>query len=94
MSSKFTHFYIFFDELILIISIISIFHEQGDGGAPLVCPVGRPNENRYAQNGIVAWGIGCKESHPAVYANVPLVRSWIDEKMNLIGLGTQYYTQP
>lgn len=25
---------------------------QGDGGAPLVCPIGRPADNRYAQNGI------------------------------------------
>lgn len=24
---------------------------QGDGGAPLVCPIGRPEDNRYAQNG-------------------------------------------
>lgn len=30
----------------------------GDGGAPLVCPIGRPGDNRYAQNGIVAWGNG------------------------------------
>lgn len=44
-------------------------------GAPLVCPIGRPSENRYAQNGIVAWGLKCKEAIPAVYANVAYVRS-------------------
>lgn len=32
------------------------FWLAGDGGAPLVCPIGRPEGNRYAQNGIVAWG--------------------------------------
>lgn len=30
---------------------------EGDGGAPLSCPIGRLSENRYAQNGIVAWGM-------------------------------------
>jgi len=65
---------------------------QGDGGAPLVCPVGRPGENRYSQSGIVAWGIGCKESHPAVYANVALAREWIDSQIRFIGLDTSYYT--
>jgi len=65
---------------------------QGDGGAPLVCPVGFPGDNRYAQSGIVAWGIGCKESHPAVYANVALARDWIDSQVRFIGLDTSYYT--
>lgn len=65
---------------------------QGDGGAPLVCPVGNPTQNRYAQCGIVAWGIGCNEEHPAVYANVALARDWIDQTVRLIGLETAYYT--
>lgn len=65
---------------------------EGDGGAPLVCPVGRREENRYAQSGIVAWGIGCKENHPAVYANVALARDWIDTQVRFIGLDTSYYT--
>lgn len=57
-----------------------------------MCPVGRPEENRYAQNGIVAWGIGCKENRPAVYANVALAREWIDSQVRFIGLDTSYYT--
>lgn len=58
----------------------------------MVCPVGRRSENRYAQNGIVAWGIGCADELPAVYANVAAAREWIDSQMNFIGLGTTYYT--
>lgn len=65
---------------------------QGDGGAPLVCPVGNPSQNRYSQSGIVAWGIGCHEEHPAVYANVALARDWIDSQIRYIGLDTSYYT--
>ncbi|XP_055316155.1 phenoloxidase-activating factor 2 [Sitodiplosis mosellana] len=65
---------------------------QGDGGAPLVCPIGRPSDNRFAQNGIVAWGLGCKRPIPAVYANVAQARDWIDGQMRLIGLDTNYYT--
>lgn len=67
-------------------------HTQGDGGAPLVCPTGRREDNRYVQSGIVAWGIGCKEDHPAVYANVALAREWIDGQVRLVGLDTSYYT--
>lgn len=65
---------------------------EGDGGAPLACPVGNPAHNRYAQSGIVAWGIGCNEDYPAVYANVALARDWIDSIVRLIGLDTAYYT--
>lgn len=65
---------------------------QGDGGAPLVCPVGNPAHNRYAQSGIVSWGIGCKENHPAVYASVALARDWIDAQVRYVGLDTAYYT--
>lgn len=63
---------------------------QGDGGAPLVCPTG--NNNRYEQCGIVSWGIGCKESRPAVYADVANFRNWIDGQMNTFGFGTSSYT--
>lgn len=66
--------------------------KQGDGGAPLVCPIGRPSDNRYAQNGIVAWGLGCNKPIPAVYANVAQARGWIDEKIGFIGLDSNYYT--
>lgn len=65
---------------------------QGDGGSPLVCPIGRLEDNRYAQNGIVAWGLGCKQSVPGVYVNVALVRDWIDSQIRLLGLDTSYYT--
>ncbi|XP_055316143.1 uncharacterized protein LOC129575928 [Sitodiplosis mosellana] len=65
---------------------------QGDGGAPLVCPIGRPSDNRFAQNGIVAWGLGCKKPIPAVYANVAQARDWIDGQVRFIGLDTNYYT--
>ncbi|KAJ8971755.1 hypothetical protein NQ314_000572, partial [Rhamnusium bicolor] len=34
---------------------------KGDGGSPLVCPIGGKGE-RYYQAGIVAWGIGCGEN--------------------------------
>lgn len=65
---------------------------QGDGGAPLVCPVGPPSENRYVQNGCVAWGIGCKQRIPAVYTNVAAFRNWIDGHMRRFGYDTSVYT--
>ncbi|EDV94355.1 GH20108 [Drosophila grimshawi] len=65
---------------------------QGDGGAPLVCPIGLPSENRYQQNGIVAWGIGCNQPVPAAYANVGVARDWIDQQMLANGFGTNTYT--
>ncbi|XP_037917552.1 phenoloxidase-activating factor 2-like [Hermetia illucens] len=65
---------------------------EGDGGAPLVCPVGLEAENRYSQSGIVAWGIGCNEDHPAVYASVAVARSWIDSQMLQRGFDPSVYT--
>lgn len=65
---------------------------QGDGGAPLACPIGLPSENRYQQSGIVAWGIGCNDAVPAAYANVALARDWIDQQMLANGFGTTTYT--
>lgn len=65
---------------------------EGDGGAPLVCPVGVEAENRYSQSGIVAWGIGCNEDHPAVYASVAVARSWIDSQMLQRGFDPSVYT--
>ncbi|XP_048505286.1 phenoloxidase-activating factor 2-like isoform X2 [Athalia rosae] len=54
---------------------------KGDGGSPLVCPL-KNDPSRYAQVGIVAWGIGCGENRvPGVYANVAAARHWIDEQM-------------
>ncbi|XP_033158570.1 phenoloxidase-activating factor 2 isoform X1 [Drosophila mauritiana] len=65
---------------------------QGDGGAPLACPIGGTQESRYQQTGIVAWGIGCNDEIPAAYANVALVRGWIDQQMLTNGFGTAVYT--
>jgi len=65
---------------------------QGDGGAPLACPRGSTRESRYQQTGIVAWGIGCNDEVPAAYANVALVRGWIDQQMLTNGFGTAVYT--
>ncbi|XP_030370246.1 phenoloxidase-activating factor 2 [Scaptodrosophila lebanonensis] len=65
---------------------------QGDGGAPLACPIGTASENRYQQSGIVAWGIGCNEEVPAAYANVAIARNWIDQQMLANGFGTDIYT--
>ncbi|KAH8310402.1 hypothetical protein KR044_001121, partial [Drosophila immigrans] len=65
---------------------------QGDGGAPLSCPIGLASENRYQQSGIVAWGIGCNDEVPAAYANVAGARSWIDQQMLANGFGTSSYT--
>ncbi|KAJ8921967.1 hypothetical protein NQ315_008604 [Exocentrus adspersus] len=66
---------------------------KGDGGSPLVCPIGGKGE-RYFQAGIVAWGIGCGENQiPGVYVNVALFRDWIDEQLkanNLDISGYQY----
>ena len=65
---------------------------QGDGGAPLACPIG--SDNRYVQSGIVSWGIGCKESHPAVYVDVADFRNWVDTLLTDMGFGIASYTAP
>ncbi|CAK1587483.1 unnamed protein product [Parnassius mnemosyne] len=59
---------------------------QGDGGAPLACPIG---DDRYKLTGLVAWGIGCGEKGvPAVYVNVAMFRNLIDSKMAEWGYDT------
>ena len=64
---------------------------KGDGGSPLVCPI-QGTLNKYAQVGIVAWGIGCGEHNtPGVYANVAGFRHWIDEQLTYNNLDTKYY---
>lgn len=66
---------------------------QGDGGSPLVCPMlGEEADQRYYHAGIVAWGIGCGNETPAVYANVAAFRRWIDEQMVERGLDMAAYT--
>lgn len=65
---------------------------EGDGGAPLVCPIGLAGENRYEQTGIVSWGIGCNQAIPAAYANVATARDWIDSEMLSNGFDTAVYS--
>lgn len=65
---------------------------QGDGGAPLVCPIGLESSQRYQQNGIVAWGIGCNDEIPAAYAHVASARNWIDDQMYANGFDTTSYS--
>lgn len=65
---------------------------QGDGGAPLACPIGCTRESRYQQTGTVPWGIGFNDEVPAAYANVALVRGRIDQQMLTNGFGTAVYT--
>ncbi|XP_031637633.1 phenoloxidase-activating factor 2-like isoform X2 [Contarinia nasturtii] len=63
---------------------------KGDGGSALVCPI--PNApHRYVQTGIVAWGIGCGNSTPGVYANVQMFRNWVDKQMELNHLTIKSY---
>nr|XP_034838303.1 phenoloxidase-activating factor 2-like isoform X1 [Maniola hyperantus] len=63
---------------------------QGDGGAPLACPVGG---DRYRLAGLVAWGIGCGQKDvPAVYARVAVFRRWLDGVMANWGFGAEAYT--
>ena len=52
----------------------------GDGGGPLVCPQANylNGEERYVQVGIVAWGVGCGDAIPGVYANVSQALCFID----------------
>jgi len=59
----------------------NIYVFQGDGGSPLVCPI--PGAiGRFVQVGIVAWGIGCGDEIPGVYADVVKSTLWIQEKIN------------
>lgn len=64
---------------------------KGDGGSPLVCPIGGTGY-KYYQAGIVAWGIGCGEKQtPGVYANVAKFRHWIDTQMREHNLDLSTY---
>lgn len=67
---------------------------NGDGGSPLVCEI--PGfTNRYYQAGIVAWGVGCKNSQiPGVYVNVAGFRLWIDKQFQLRNIDNKYYKAP
>ncbi|XP_072943309.1 phenoloxidase-activating factor 2-like [Epargyreus clarus] len=67
---------------------------RGDGGSPLVCPVStKPGELRYMVYGMVAYGIACGNPLiPGVYANIPYLKKWVDEKMQQENFGSEYYT--
>ncbi|XP_068625974.1 phenoloxidase-activating factor 2-like [Battus philenor] len=65
---------------------------RGDGGSSLVCPIMHgPDSDRFAVYGMVVFGVGCGTAAPGVYANVPHLYSWVDEKMNKEGFGTTSY---
>lgn len=63
---------------------------KGDGGSPLVCPIAG-KLNQFYQAGIVAWGIGCGDAHPAVYVNVPIFREWVDGIFMKRNMDSKYY---
>ncbi|CAH0403879.1 unnamed protein product [Chilo suppressalis] len=66
---------------------------KGDSGAPLSCPI-EYQENRYVQNGMVAWGIGCGEDGtPGVYVDVSVLRDWIDDKVAGKGYDPAVYSR-
>lgn len=64
---------------------------KGDGGSPLVCPI-PGTRNQYVQAGIVAWGIGCGEEIPGVYASIGELRPWIDEQLEYKKVDSSYFT--
>lgn len=64
---------------------------KGDGGSPLVCPT-MIELDQYFQAGIVSWGRGCGTVQvPGIYANVAVLRDWIDMKMAERNLERSYY---
>jgi len=67
---------------------------KGDGGGPLVCPIDdyTPFPTHFVQTGIVAWGIGCGDETPGVYANVPEAMCFIDWSTKCVhGQDKDYY---
>lgn len=65
---------------------------KGDGGSPLVCPT-MLDPDQYMQAGVVSWGRGCGTAEvPGVYANVAVLRDWVDLKMKERKLDTSYYS--
>jgi len=69
---------------------------KGDGGGPLVCPINDdhtyPQPQHYVQTGIVAWGIGCGNEVPGVYADVTEGMCFIDWSTKCVhGQDRDYY---
>lgn len=70
--------FIFKDLNYLLYSFIKLYFE-GDGGSPLVCPIGQT----WFLAGLVAWGIGCGTGNvPGVYVNVATYVPWIQSIIN------------
>ncbi|XP_017002924.2 phenoloxidase-activating factor 2 [Drosophila takahashii] len=55
---------------------------EGDGGAPLACPI-QGDPTRYEQVGIVNFGVGCGDPIAAAYTDVSKMRPWIDYQIDL-----------
>lgn len=76
----------------MVTSIFCFFFRfKGDGGAPLVCQIEGSAEDQQYQAGMVAWGIGCNDPIPGVYANVAKFRTWIDEIFESRNLDKKHY---
>uniref|UniRef100_B3P1S8 GG15532 n=1 Tax=Drosophila erecta TaxID=7220 RepID=B3P1S8_DROER len=71
-------------------SSFNVFH--GDGGGPLACPFGNPQENRYQLTGILISLVRCNSDWTVVTANVAWVRNWIDQEITAIGFDKSYYS--
>jgi len=57
----------------------------GDGGSPHVCK----RDGKWYQVGAVAWGIGCGDGIPAIYASIPDAMCWIDQIMTCVPLAAR-----
>ncbi|XP_017002784.3 phenoloxidase-activating factor 2-like isoform X1 [Drosophila takahashii] len=55
---------------------------EGDGGAPLACPI-QGDPTRYEQVGIVNFGVGCGDKIAAAYTDVSKMRPWIEYQIQL-----------
>jgi secreted trypsin-like serine protease len=64
----------------------------GDGGSPLVCPIGS-NPNFFYQAGIVTGGIECGQKDvPGLYVDIVKQRQWIYDKVKDFGItDTKYF---
>ncbi|XP_070067738.1 loricrin-like [Drosophila takahashii] len=61
---------------------------EGDGGAPLACPI-QGDPTRYEQVGIVNFGAGCGDPIAAAYTDVSKMKPWIDYQIQLNSVAGQ-----